>query len=456
MKLTVPFAQTDFPEATVRGRYSRGHPRGLIVHFTAGHPQQRLRDAIEWQVKKGFCYFVIDHEGNLAQNFKLSHWGYHAGDSKKYPSQWPSLGFGVSDQAVGVELCCPGRLDDRLCPDFSATPYDESLCRRVAEEDNRQAGWYYAYSQAQEETLVRLCHWLKGNSPDVFEFDHVLGHDEVSGPRGIGWRRKNDPGGSLSCTMSEFRRRLASQKISVCVGHRTESTETQQSAESSLPKLAKGLAKSEWLRANRGALRTMMMLANQAGGESPLTWLDVVSLLNAELGLDSAGRVDESHVHSLGEKGALPLPKAIRYWVPSATAHDAHRTLEENVYDFMRYLHGVKNKDVGRTFDTPAEPQGVPLYCGLFCLPGVADDTRAQARLLQATIHGWFLPENYRLRLPIYSIASAACGASSDTLANAIADLGFKHGVKLLHNRLANVDLAENLVNTAPHYAHPH
>jgi hypothetical protein len=36
----------------------------------------------------------------------------------------------------------------------------------------------------------------------------VLGHDEVSGPKGLGWRRKNDPGGALSCTMSKFREKL--------------------------------------------------------------------------------------------------------------------------------------------------------------------------------------------------------------------------------------------------------
>jgi lysozyme family protein len=51
---------------------------------------------------------------------------------------------------------------------------------------------------------VKLLLWLKGNQPDVFQFEFVLGHDEVSPGR------KNDPGGALSVTLPQFRERLVS------------------------------------------------------------------------------------------------------------------------------------------------------------------------------------------------------------------------------------------------------
>ena len=58
MKKYVDFAKVDFPPARTRGAYSKGHPKGLIVHYTSGHPHAKLKDSISWQVAKGFCYFV--------------------------------------------------------------------------------------------------------------------------------------------------------------------------------------------------------------------------------------------------------------------------------------------------------------------------------------------------------------------------------------------------------------
>lgn len=435
MNTICPFARTEFPSARTRGAYSYGHPRGAIVHFTAGHPQQRLQDAIDWQVQKGYTYFVIDHEGHIAQNFPLTQWGYHAGDTQKYPSSWPSLGFGVSDQCVGIEVCCPGKLTKHRAPNFSNTPYSESLCRQVAEEANREGGWYYKFAEAQESALIRLLLWLKSNAPDVFGFEHVLGHDEVSGPRGLGWRRKNDPGGSLSWTMDAFRVELA-KRYAALRARGDEAEEPVQQATDLLPELVfRSLRKDDWFHANRDALVAMVRRINERQqGATPLTLRDVGGLLNAELGLDAQGRVDPNHVHSLGERGPLPLPESLRYWLPDAKPAKADRSPHRNVYDFLRYLHAVKNKDVGREF-----APGQALYRDLFALPGVRDDEAAQTRLLAAVIHGWFLPSNYTLRLPMASIAYAAVNAG-DQMADIIADLGFKHGRQLLANRLTNLD----------------
>lgn len=75
-------------------------------------------------------------------------------------------------------------------------------------KDNILAGAYLPYTKEQETALIEFLLWAKANNPTVFDFDYVLGHDEVAGPKGIGRWRKNDPGGALSMTMSEFRQLL--------------------------------------------------------------------------------------------------------------------------------------------------------------------------------------------------------------------------------------------------------
>jgi N-acetyl-anhydromuramyl-L-alanine amidase AmpD len=210
--LRCPWAITrGLPEARTRGRYAAGGPKGAVVHFTAGSHKQKPEDAVDYQVRRGHCYFLIAPDGRVFQNFPLDRWGYHAGDSEKYPSKWPGLGFGVSDQLVGIEVMCPGKLDKDGSPWYSPTPFDPSLTRKVDGDDQREDGLYYRYTTEQEAALEKLIRWLENNDPDNFKFDFVLGHDEVSGPRGLGWRRKNDPGGSLSMSMDEFRAKLKGQ-----------------------------------------------------------------------------------------------------------------------------------------------------------------------------------------------------------------------------------------------------
>lgn len=201
--LRCPFASQHTPQARTRGRYPQGYPEGAIVHFTSGREFQSVPDALAYQAKKGYTYFAIDRDGNIGQNFDLDEHGYHAGES-----YWPGLGKYVSNRVVGIEVLCPGELDSGRRPWFDKKPYPEDMCRRVVAEDNRIAGVFYKYTEKQEASLTRLLCWLKLNNPNIFNIDYVLGHDEVSGPKGLGWQRKTDPGGSLSVTMSAFRSKL--------------------------------------------------------------------------------------------------------------------------------------------------------------------------------------------------------------------------------------------------------
>jgi hypothetical protein len=106
---------------------------------------------------------------------------------------------------VGIEICCPGHL--RGIPGkyttWFGTPVPDSKVRVVPHKtENQVAGPYQTYTVAQEAALLELLKWLKMNGGGIFQYDFVLGHDEVSPGR------KEDPGGSLSMTMPAYRRFL--------------------------------------------------------------------------------------------------------------------------------------------------------------------------------------------------------------------------------------------------------
>ncbi|TIC83201.1 N-acetylmuramoyl-L-alanine amidase [Crenobacter intestini] len=209
--LWIPFAKkNEGGTMKTRGRYRRGYPEGAIVHFTAGRDNP-IND-ISSGIKNGFAYLVIAPNGGLYQNHRLDEWGYHAGKSS-----WPPLGGGVSQYLLGIEICAAGKLhkiddahfrpwynEEKYLKERGKTPKPEDdllphQVRFVPNEANRVEGWYEKYTDAQEATLKEVLKWLRHNRPDVFSYDLVLGHDEVSPGR------KNDPGGALSITMPALR-----------------------------------------------------------------------------------------------------------------------------------------------------------------------------------------------------------------------------------------------------------
>jgi N-acetylmuramoyl-L-alanine amidase len=150
-----------------------------------------------------YCYFVIDHKGQVAQPFPLNRWGSHAGTS-----YWKPIGSDVSKLLVGCEVMCAGKVEkrgERYMTWFGReVPKDQVVFSK--KDENIQEGYYQRYTKDQFDSLVALCLWLKANNPDVFSFDNVVGHDTVSPSR------KSDPGASLVnsvtnsiMTISEFR-----------------------------------------------------------------------------------------------------------------------------------------------------------------------------------------------------------------------------------------------------------
>ena len=193
-----PFASRNYSKGKTRGRYRAGMPQGAIVHFTAGH-RNGLERGMADAAASAYGYFLIDADGNIGQNIPLTHWAYHA-----FPAEYRGIKH-VASQLVGIEMQCWGKVKKdpqgnwRSWAKYSVRP---NGVRTVEKEANREAGTYQIFSWAQEEALISLLIWLYSNDPERFNLDWVLGHDEVSPGR------KNDPGGSLSMTMPEFREHL--------------------------------------------------------------------------------------------------------------------------------------------------------------------------------------------------------------------------------------------------------
>lgn len=199
-ELWLPYA-TRWPTLmTTRGNYRKGYPEGAIVHFTAG---RYGTNAMGSGIASGYAYLLLDEKGQVYQANPLNRWGYHAG-----ASTWKGLGSGVSEYLVGIEITAAGgvtKIGDNNYETWFKTHLTDNDVRYVKAKDNVQEGYYHKYTKEQEDSLIKLLLWLKQNNPDVFNFDYVLGHDEVAP------NRKSDPGGALSCTMPEFRQLLKSK-----------------------------------------------------------------------------------------------------------------------------------------------------------------------------------------------------------------------------------------------------
>jgi hypothetical protein len=193
--LWIPFAVKHPCGMKVQGKYPEGFPRGLVVHFTAGHGTAKSTQ--EYCAGKGFTLMSMDKDGTIVQSVPLDSWGYHSGTVHH-------------EICVGLEIVCAGKLSQK--PDgtfwsWFGTEIPKENVRFMKGTDEQIEGYYEKYTPAQEASLIKLCKWLKENGQGVFTYDNVVGHDEScsrAGRKG----NKNDPGGALSMGMPEFRKLL--------------------------------------------------------------------------------------------------------------------------------------------------------------------------------------------------------------------------------------------------------
>lgn len=205
--LWCPFVTVSKVRMPTKGKYKNNYPSGLIVHFTAGRSFKGDSDAlatIAYGKEQGYAYYCMSRDGEIFAPFALDEWGYHAGASN-------FNNHSVSDQFIGLEICNAGKLKkigDKFYSWFNEE-IPEHEVSMIQARDNASSGYYHKYTKEQEASLIQFCLWLKWNNPTVFDLNRVMGHSEVAIPAG----RKDDPAGSLSMSMHEFRMHLLRQSV---------------------------------------------------------------------------------------------------------------------------------------------------------------------------------------------------------------------------------------------------
>jgi N-acetylmuramoyl-L-alanine amidase len=157
------------------------NPIYLIMHYTAG---VSASSAISWfnnPIAKASAHLVIDRDGTITQMVPFNRIAWHAGKS-----EWGHL-KGMNKYSIGIELACAGKLRKRengtwVSWSGAVIPTSEVTVAKHKDEDGT-AGWH-EYTEAQIEAAIKAGLALHRE----YDFDDVLGHDDVSPGR------KVDPG----------------------------------------------------------------------------------------------------------------------------------------------------------------------------------------------------------------------------------------------------------------------
>lgn len=199
-----------------------------------------------------------------------------------------------------------------------------------------------------------------------------------------------------------------------------------------------GLGKRDFMALNRTGFEQVLLQANAAlsTDDIPLGMRDLTVLIFCEAGFRNGSMDPEAH-HSLGERGLLPLPDNLSFWLGGPVPpFDLLMPLGRNISLYARYLAQVKNRAVR------SGPVGM-LYRDLFRADGIRGNPDRQAALLAGVIHGYFVSRNYRDAVGP-DAAELLNGYRADRpLPELLQGTGYVHEhTNILRNRQANIDAA--------------
>lgn len=156
-------------------------PRFLIMHYTAG---TSASGAVSWLTNpkaKASAHLVIGRDGAVTQLVGFDTVAWHAGKSS-----WQGL-VGINSWSIGIELVNAGKLNRNGAGKWvnwaeNVVP-DDQVITATHKHETSPVGWQ-TYPLAQLEAAIEIGRALHA----AYEFDDVLGHDDISP------KRKVDPG----------------------------------------------------------------------------------------------------------------------------------------------------------------------------------------------------------------------------------------------------------------------
>ena len=176
-------------------------PKYLIIHWTAGRPEQTGENGIDYGASKGYTYMYLQGDGKLFQGAPTNAGGYHVGDASV-----------SSFDCLGIEVACAGKLEkvgEAFKPWYATSDKDNIPKDQVIydeddpKDDESFKGWYQKYTPAQKKTLIKTA--LYAIQVLGIKLENIRGHDNIATPFG----RKTDPGFSIGeGGMVQFRKDL--------------------------------------------------------------------------------------------------------------------------------------------------------------------------------------------------------------------------------------------------------
>ncbi|MDB6178709.1 serine protease [Paracoccus sp. Z330] len=257
--------------------------------------------------------------------------------------------------------------------------------------------------------------------------------DSVTGATPFGLRISlQDP--AIAKDLARIERYLSSRHQDARTGGR--------SFESADSWIWEGLGKAEFIRRNLRALHHAIDMANDHPGpdDLALSLHDFVVLIYCEAGFRNGAMDPQAH-HSLGERGLLPLPDNLSFWIgANMPRHDTLLPIARNITLYAQYLAKVKNRNVRQS-------SAGMLYRDLFRAPQIAMDPNRSAALLAGIIHGYFVDRNFangRAPDPLWILAGYA---DDMPVQDILRGSGYVHeNSAILQNRQANINLALQLM----------
>lgn len=165
-------------------------PKGHVVHFTCSYT---VDGTISWFKEKSVdTHLIYDKDGSVVQMVPFNRFAAHAGGVGK--SYWKGYN-GLNSHFIGHEVLCIGPLTKKgeIYYDYYKRPWNG----KVIEYPMFGYKYWEPFTVHQLQAVVAMIKEL--NRIYNIPTEMVCGHHEASPDR------KNDPGGSLTMSMEDFR-----------------------------------------------------------------------------------------------------------------------------------------------------------------------------------------------------------------------------------------------------------